>query len=129
MHATEEILDAFLADPRRTRLAEKHRTSVHMAVIVKRGQILAQATNELGSRSRGSGYSKFTIHAEKNVVKKLGDISKMRGADLYVMRVSRTEEPTHMTSKPCHECECFLQKCMRVYGLKNVYYTAKSVDL
>ena len=125
MHDTEQILNAFLEDPRRARLANKHRTSVHMAVIVKRGKILAQATNQLGSRSRGSGYSKYTIHAEKNVVKELGDISKLRGADLYVMRISKTEEPTHLTSKPCHECECFLQKCMRIYGLKNVYYTAE----
>jgi hypothetical protein len=46
-----------------------------MAVIVKRGQILAEATNNYGSRSRGSGYSKSSIHAERNVVKQLGDIS------------------------------------------------------
>lgn len=95
-----------------------------MAVVVKRGKVIAQASNGLGSRSRGSGYSKYTIHAEKNVVKQLGDISKLRDADIYVMRVSKCDNPTFMVSKPCHECECFLQKCMREYGLRNVYYTS-----
>jgi len=76
----------------------------------------------------GSGYSTHSIHAEKNVVKQLGDISKLRGADLYVMRISRdvTKVSTDkfLCSKPCDECQAFLEKCMREYGLKNVYFTA-----
>jgi Cytidine and deoxycytidylate deaminase zinc-binding region len=123
MPNVEQLVESFLSDPRTTRLADKHRTSVHMAIVVKRGKVIAQATNGLGSRSRGSGYSKYTIHAEKNVVKQLGDISKLRDADLYVMRFSKCDNPTFMGSKPCHECECFLQKCKREYGLRNVYYT------
>ena len=70
-------------------------------------------------------YSDYTIHAEKNVVKHLGDYSKMKGSDMYVMRRGRGENNTTlMNSKPCPDCELFLQKCMRKYGLRNVYYTS-----
>ena len=61
-----------------------HNTCLHVAAIVKRGKVLATAQNRIGSRSKGSGYSKQTIHAERAVVKKLGDISKLRGATLCV---------------------------------------------
>jgi hypothetical protein len=92
---------------------------------VKRGKIIADATNRVGSRSMGSGYSERTIHAEKNVIKKLGDISQLRGADMYVIRHGRSENSDgFLCSKPCHDCQQFLEKCMREYGLKNVYYTA-----
>ena len=102
-----------------------HKTQIHVAVIVKRGKILAQATNRIGSRSKGVGFSDKTIHAERNCVRQLGDISKLRGAEMYIMRVSKDEEnPEFMGSKPCHECEVFLEKCIREYGLKCVYYTS-----
>ena len=69
-----------------------------------------------------------TIHAEKNVVKQLGDISKLRGADLYVMRLSRDHKKENkekfLNSKPCDQCQAFLEKCMREYGLKSVYFTS-----
>ena len=49
----------------------------------------------------------------------------MKGADMYVMRRGRGENNTTlMNSKPCPDCELFLQKCMRKYGLRNVYYTS-----
>ena len=130
-HRTQaSILEEFLSDPRTTNLAEcdKKRNSVHVAVVVLRGKVLAEATNRNGTRSMGSGYSTHSIHAEKNVVKQLGDISKLKGADLYVMRISRDIKKVHtqkfLCSKPCDECQAFLEKCMREYGLKNVYFTA-----
>jgi hypothetical protein len=119
-----------LSDPRTTNLAayDKQRQSLHVAVVVMRGKILASATNRNGSRSSGSGYSSHSIHAEKNVIKQLGDISKLRGADLYVMRISRDFKKANpdrfLYSKPCDECQIFLEKCMKEYGLKNVYFTA-----
>jgi Cytidine and deoxycytidylate deaminase zinc-binding region len=128
--ARTSILEEFLSDPKTTNLAacDKQRQSLHVAVIVMRGKILASATNRNGSRSSGSGYSSHSIHAEKNVIKQLGDISKLRGADLYVMRISRDHKKTHsdkfLYSKPCDECQIFLEKCMKEYGLKNVYFTA-----
>lgn len=131
VHRTHaSILEEFLSDPRTTNLVEydKKRYSLHVAVIALRGKVLATATNRNGTRSMGSGYSTHSIHAEKNVVKQLGDISKLRGADLYVMRISRdvrkVSTDKFLCSKPCDECQAFLEKCMREYGLKNVYFTA-----
>ena len=80
------MLEEFLSDPRTTNLSDcdRKRNSVHVAIVVMRGKVLAAATNRNGSRSSGSGYSNHSIHAEKNVVKQLGDISRLRGADMYV---------------------------------------------
>ena len=124
------ILEEFLSDPRTMNLSDcdRHRNSVHVAVVVMRGKVLAAATNKNGSRSSGSGYSNHSIHAEKNVVKQLGDINRLRGADMYVMRISRDIKKVHtekfLCSKPCNQCQIFLEKCMKEYGLKNVYFTA-----
>ena len=131
LHNTaKSVLDMFLADSRTTNLClyDKQRYSLHVAVIVARGKVLAYAMNKNGTRSSGSGYSNYSIHAEKNVVKELGDISKLRGADMYVMRLSKDKALTgfdrFIFSKPCCDCEKFLMKCMREYGLKRVYYTS-----
>ena len=123
--AIPSFLDAFLSDPRTTNLKFVHRTQVHLAILVKRGKVIAQASNRIGSRSKGVGFSDKTIHAERNCVRQLGDISQLRGADMYIMRVSKdSDNPVFMGSKPCHECEVFLEKCIREYGLKKVFYTS-----
>jgi hypothetical protein len=101
---------------------QNHLHSLHMAVLVKRGKIIETATNRLGTRSSGSGYSDRTIHAERAVVKKLGDISKLRGCTLYVWRIGFAQFYP-MSSEPCHECDVFLTKCINKYGLRGVYYT------
>jgi hypothetical protein len=129
MHRAETtLLEQFLDDPRTKRLVECHTTSIHVAVLVRRGQVITHAHNRIGSRSRGSGYSQQTIHAERNVIKSLGDISLLRGADMYVMRFSKDSHKVghdrFMSSKPCSSCQIFLAKCMKEYGLKNVYYTS-----
>lgn len=100
----------------------EHRTLnfLHTAVIVKRGKVLATAENRPGSRKQGAGFSDRTIHAEKAVVKALGDVSQLRGASLCVWRLSTTGV---MPSKPCQDCQLFLEKCMREYGLRKVFYT------
>jgi len=97
-------------------------TSLHIAVLVKRGKIIETAMNSLGSRARGAGYSGLTIHAERAVVKKLGDISKLRGCTMYVWRVGFAEFYP-MSSEPCSECVVFLNKCKKQYGLREVYFT------
>jgi hypothetical protein len=97
--------------------------SLHVAVLVKRGKILAFANNKNGSRSSGSGYSERSIHAERHVVKRLGNIQELRGADMYIMRISKGGcrlQP----SMPCPECQLFLEKCVREYGLRRIYFTA-----
>jgi hypothetical protein len=125
LHLTQmAIFQKFLEDPRTINLRMKHTASLHRAVLVKRGKIIADATNNYGNRSRGSGYSQSSIHAEKNVVKEIGDISKLRGADMYIMRFSRKDPLGFVKSIPCPSCMVFLEKCMKEYGLKNVYYTS-----
>lgn len=101
-----------------------HNSQFHQAMIVKRNQILAIAHNSVGSRSRGSGYSDRTIHAERAVVKRLGDVSQLRGATLYVYRFNAVGELRD--SSPCHGCQIFLEKCMREYGLRKVIYSTSS---
>ena len=119
------ILEQFRNDPRTQKMRLSHCTSVHIAVLVYRGKIIAQATNRVGTRSKGSGYSNYTIHAEKNVVKKLGDYKCLKDADMYVIRCGRgVNSSKFINSKPCSDCEIFLNKCMSKYGLKNVYYTS-----
>ena len=122
---TNQILEKFRSDPRTRKMRLYHNTSVHLAVVVQRGKIIAEATNRLGSRAKGCGYSNYTIHAERNVIKKIGDYNKLRDADMYVMRCGKgINNDKFINSKPCADCEYFLNKCMRKYGLKNVYYTA-----
>ena len=100
-----------------------HRTHFHQAVIVKRNKILAIGHNSVGSRSKGCGYSDQTIHAERAVVRNLGDISLLRGATLYVYRYNAHDKL--LDSKPCSECQIFLEKCIREYGLRKVVYSVE----
>ena len=98
-----------------------HRTSLHYAQILKRNKVIAFARNSLGSRSRGCGYSDATIHAERAVVKRLGDTSKLQGCILIVWRVG--PQGDIRPSKPCASCQLFLDKCKREYGLRKVIYS------
>ncbi len=95
---------------------------VHVAVLMKRGKLLGIATNFVGSRNRGCGYDNRTIHAERAVLKKIGDYSKLEGATLVVIRVAKgTGE--FANSVPCHSCKCHLDKCIKDYGLRRIYYS------
>ena len=98
-----------------------HRTSMHYAQLIKRNKIIAFARNAVGSRSRGCGWGDQTIHAERAVVKRLGDVSQLRGCTMIVIRVNKSGEL--LGSKPCHDCERFLFKCMNEYGLQKVIYS------
>lgn len=100
----------------------KHKTQAHIAILMKRGKILEVASNSIGSRSKGCGYQERTIHAERAVIKKVGDMTKLNGATLIVIRVMRgTKEIGN--SEPCHSCKCHLEKCMRQHGLRQVFYS------
>ena len=93
----------------------------HYATIIRRNKVLASAKNTFGSRKLGCGYSKFTIHAERAVVKSLGDVSLLRGATLIVVRYNKRGEMRN--SEPCHDCKLFLEKCIKEYGLRRVIYS------
>ena len=120
------LLDTIISNQRIINLRYAHFASIHVAVLMKRGKILAKATNGFGSRSRGSGYSASSIHAERNVIKEFGNIYDLKGVEMYVVRISRNYKSEgsdqFIGSKPCCQCQPFLEKCMREYGLKNVYY-------
>jgi pyrimidine deaminase RibD-like protein len=98
-----------------------HTTNLHHATILLRNKVIAAAYNRVGSRSRGCGYGARTIHAEVNAVKSLGNMAMLRGATLIVVRHGC--DGTIRPSKPCHNCHIFLEKCMRLYGLRKVVYS------
>lgn len=100
----------------------KHNTQAHIAILMKRGKIMEIASNSVGSRSKGSGYQERTIHAERAVLKKVGDVSKLNGATMIVIRVMRGTKGVG-NSEPCHSCKCHLEKCMREHGLRQVFYS------
>ena len=103
-------------------LCDKLNTKVHIAQIYgRRGELLAQAMNKVGTRSSGAGYSSMTIHAERAAMKALGDVSLLNGATLYVIRVGKHGDL--LGSKPCCECKVHLESAMRKYGLKQVLYS------
>jgi hypothetical protein len=102
-----------------------HNTHYHQAIITKRNKVLAIAHNSVGSRSRGCGYSHQTIHAERAVVKNLGDTSQLRGATLIVYRFNSLNQLRD--SKPCPDCHMFLEKCMKEYGLRKVIYSMETL--
>jgi len=120
------ILD-LLEDKMIKNLVESHKTSIHIALLLKRNKVIAIATNKIGSRSRGAGWSDCTIHAERNVVKELGDLEQLRGSTMYVFRISRAREIKGVdkikNSEPCYDCHKFLTKCMMKYGLRKVFYS------
>ncbi len=101
---------------------------LHIAIIIGRGgRIIATASNREGSRSCGCGYSEYSIHAERAVLKKVGDLTKLRGATMIVVRLLGIKinnfSPRLGNSEPCHGCQRALEKCIREYGLKAVYYS------
>jgi hypothetical protein len=96
-------------------------THHHIAILMKRGKIIASATNKCRTRSKTPCSGGFTIHAERNVISTLGDNSKLKGATMLVIRV--LSNGSLGDSKPCHSCQMHLQKCMDVYGLLKVVYS------
>jgi pyrimidine deaminase RibD-like protein len=89
------------------RYTTKHYTHSHVAMIFQGRKILAIGQNR--------AYGTRTIHAEVDVIRALGDIAKLRGATLVVIRLAPSGI---LNSKPCPACTCTLQKCVRTYGLR-----------
>jgi hypothetical protein len=100
-----------------------HNTSFHIARIYRRDKLIAEARNRIGSRSRGSGYSNSTLHAEKAVIKMVGN--NLKGCTLEVIRLNKHNEL--LNSKPCPDCAKFLDKCFSKYGLLSVRYSLSAL--
>ncbi len=97
-----------------------------MARITRRRKVIAEARNTIGTRSRGCGWDDQSLHAERAVVKRLGDISQLNGCTLEVVRLSKHGHVKN--SEPCHNCRKFLQKCIKEYGLRKVLYSSDNED-
>ena len=123
----DPIILELLNDKTLINMTACHTTSIHVAILFKRNKVIAMARNKIGSRSRGAGWSDCTIHAEKNVVKELGNFDLLRGATMYVFRISRSKtkegQDKIQNSEPCYDCHNFLQKCIQKYGLRKVFYS------
>jgi len=103
-------------------LYRRHKTHVHMAFVYgPRQNLLATAVNKVGSRSLGAGFSGCMIHAERAALKAVGDIRKWDGATLVVIRIGVRGDLKG--SEPCAECKRHLEKCIRCYGLRWVFYS------
>lgn len=100
---------------------EVHNTQFHYAELYKRNKLVASSRNKIGSRSRGCGWSDQSLHAERAVVKRFGDVSQLHGCILVVIRLNKHGEV--LNSKPCGDCVKFLTKCMQKYGLAKVVYS------
>jgi len=100
---------------------EVHNLSYHYAELYRRNKLLAYSRNIVGSQARGCGWSKHSLHAEIAVIKKLGDLSKLKGSILIVVRKGKNNQT--MISKPCANCEKLLSKFMKHNGLLCVYYS------
>jgi len=98
-----------------------HNTSLHYAELYRRNKLVASSRNRIGSRSRGCGWSDQTLHAERAVVKRFGDVSQLHGCILVVVRINKHGEI--LGSKPCADCIQFLEKCIKKYGLLKVMYS------
>ena len=99
-----------------------HNTEYHVARLFRRKKVIAEARNTIGTRSRGSGWDDQSLHAERAVVKRLGDISQLNGCTLEVVRIGK--HGNIKNSKPCDNCRMFLTKCQREYGLRKVIYSS-----
>ena len=100
------------------------KTYRHIAILCKGNKVLGTAMNQIGSRSFGSGYNYNTIHAEINVIKKVGDNRILKGATMYVFRTGKGSNDCILrNSKPCPICKKILDKCIDEYGLRRVFYS------
>lgn len=115
----QKLLELLLEEGARMRQYKKG--FIHIAIVTKRKKILSIAFNRIGSRQSGCGFSDYTIHAERNAIKQVGDMTKLNGANLYVIRVSNKD--SILNSEPCHDCRLLIEKCQQKYGLRNVYYS------
>jgi len=89
------------------RYTGRHRTSNHVAILFKGRKVLAIGQNTVGGRN--------TIHAEAAAIRNLGNLSKLQGSMMVVIRIGK--DSSLKNSAPCHDCQRLLQKCQRDYGL------------
>lgn len=102
----------------------------HGSVIVKDGKIVAKGYNKYTGYDRNGGAyanGKWTVHAEADAIHNYTK-SNMKNADLYVLRFhDKTNEISN--SAPCHSCKELIDRCMKKFKLKKVYYTSYNIEV
>jgi hypothetical protein len=94
---------------------------IHVAVIMNKKNIVSVATNRLGNRSKGVGFSTSTLHAEMHAIKQVKNLKLLENCRMYVFRQNKFGFP--MMSAPCKECRVKLEVVMKKWGLKKVLYS------
>jgi len=93
----------------------------HGCVLVTNGEIIARGHNMGYS---GPLNSMRSTHAEIATLQNLGNYNNLKDATMYVVRISTQNGKIYMVnSHPCQDCLPKLLKCIRIHGLKQVYYS------
>jgi hypothetical protein len=82
-------------------------------------RVLKDSQNRVGSRSRGSGYYDYTLHAEIALLKEI-DYDELYDRTLVVICIEHDEDGLirFRNSTPCCKCQRILDKFVRKYRLK-----------
>ena len=82
-------------------------------------RVLKDSQNRVGSRSRGSGYYDYTLHAEIALLKEI-DYDELYDRTLVVICIEYDEDGLirFRNSTPCCKCQRVLDKFVRKYRLK-----------
>ena len=94
----------------------------HGCIIVGGGKVISRGHNHY---RKGRFSAKCSTHAEIDAINNIGDKTLLRDADLYVVRIGSDHDGNIIIrgSQPCRTCLPKLLKCMRKYGLRNVFYS------
>ncbi len=98
----------------------KHTSNYHIALLFRGRKLIAIGHNRVSYRR---GENARTLHAEADVIRSIGDFTKLRGATLVVVRYGGHGHTDLINSKPCPSCQRLIDKCHREYGLKACIYS------
>lgn len=94
----------------------------HGAVIVKGGRVISVGINTMRNDPDKveDARTQSSVHAEVAAIRAVGHDVNLKGAEIYIARVSKKGEP--MMSGPCDNC----QDALRSAGIRKVHYTIDS---
>jgi hypothetical protein len=101
-----------------------HTTYLFCAAVLLRGKVVAVTTNRVSASPKAKASASTiaydgtcTLHAERAVLR-LAGLRNVRNASLVVWRNEL------LPSKPCPKCQGLLEKCVKRWGLRAVFYTS-----
>jgi len=96
---------------------KSHYKSSHVAMIFSGKRLIAIGQNNKIGHSRN--HNTPTVHAEIDAINAIGT-KHLRDTILVVIRITSVGL---QNSKPCHSCECFLQKCIKIHGMHKIIHS------